>query len=181
MCHKTKPNSFVYIQLNGQTVIFLTIRFNLSHLFAHSLKDHTVLFDPYIESCTTTPGQNGPDSIGNVGLLRIPKGSKTGASPSACLVSYPGTLFGRKFYPSAEMQLVYSTVPVDWAEDEKRDLLFVIWDRILLKTHIIVCIRVKGSLFDVVANMLVCDIIVSKFDLQSLYVFLLDLFPRERN
>ena len=29
--------SFVYTWLNGQTVIFLTIEFNASHLFVHSL------------------------------------------------------------------------------------------------------------------------------------------------
>ena len=37
--------SFVYIQLNSQKVIFLTIQFNISHLLAHSLNGQTVLFD----------------------------------------------------------------------------------------------------------------------------------------
>ena len=40
--------------------------------------------------------------------------SIAGASPSDCLVSYAAhTLW--ESYPSAEMQSVYSTVPVDWA------------------------------------------------------------------
>ena len=39
----------------------------------------------------TTPGQNGPGSDGNEGLLRIPQSSHiTGASPSDSLMSYPG-------------------------------------------------------------------------------------------
>ena len=52
----------------------------------------------------------------NEGVLSIPQSSSiTAASPSDCLISYLGHLFG-KSYPTAEMQLVYSTVPVDWTE-----------------------------------------------------------------
>ena len=44
-------------------------------------------------------------------VLRIPQSSSiTGASPSDCLVSYPGHLLG-EIYPSAEMQFLYSTAP----------------------------------------------------------------------
>ena len=32
-----KHKSFVYTQLNDQTVLFQTIQFSVSHLFAHSL------------------------------------------------------------------------------------------------------------------------------------------------
>ena len=32
-----KHQSFVYTLLNGQTVLLLTIQFNISHLFEHSL------------------------------------------------------------------------------------------------------------------------------------------------
>ena len=39
----------------------------------------------------TTPGQSGPGSDGNEGLLRILQSSSiTGTSPSGCLVSYTG-------------------------------------------------------------------------------------------
>ena len=45
-------------------------------------------------SCTllgaTTPGQSGPVSNGNEGVLHIPQISRAGASPSDSLVSYPG-------------------------------------------------------------------------------------------
>ena len=68
-----------------------------------------------ILSGATTPGQSGPGSDGNEGVLRIPQSSSfTGTSPSDCLVSYPGhSLVGS--YSSAEVQLVYSTAPADWA------------------------------------------------------------------
>ena len=44
-------------------------------------------------SGSTTPGQCGPGSDGNEGVLCIPQSpSITGTSPSDCLVSYPGHL-----------------------------------------------------------------------------------------
>ena len=46
-------------------------------------------------SGATTPGQIGPGSNGNEGVLCIPQSSSiTAASPSDCLVSYPGHLLG---------------------------------------------------------------------------------------
>ena len=69
-------------------------------------------------SGTTIPGQCGPGSDGNEGLLRIPQSSSiTRTSRLNCLVSYPGHLFGGwGSYPTAEAQLVYSTAPVNWAD-----------------------------------------------------------------
>ena len=70
-------------------------------------------------SGATTPGQSGPGSDGNEGLLRIPQSSSTaGTSSSDCLVSYLGHSFGGGSYPSAEVQPVYSTAPADWANRE---------------------------------------------------------------
>ena len=63
-------------------------------------------------SGTTTPCQSGPESNGNEGVPRFPQSSKTGASPSDCLVSYPGHSL-EESYPSTEMQLVYSTAQAD--------------------------------------------------------------------
>ena len=52
----------------------------------------------------------------NEGVLCIPKSSSIiGASPSECLVSYPGNLFWES-YSSVEMQSVYSTATTDWAK-----------------------------------------------------------------
>ena len=46
---------------------------------------------------------------------RVNRSKHNRASPSDCLVLYPGHLLVGS-YPSAEMQSVYSTVPTDWAE-----------------------------------------------------------------
>ena len=46
------------------------------------------------------PGQSGPGSNGNEGVLRIPQSSSiTGTLPSDCLVSYPGHLLGGGLIP----------------------------------------------------------------------------------
>ena len=72
-------------------------------------------------SGATTPGQSGPGSDDNEGVLHIPQSSSiAGTSPSDCLVSYPGhSLGGVGSYPSAEKQSVYSTAfPADWANKQ---------------------------------------------------------------
>ena len=49
-------------------------------------------------SGATIPGQSGPGSNGNEGVLRIPQNlSITGTLPSDCLVSYPGHSLGVGF------------------------------------------------------------------------------------
>ena len=66
-------------------------------------------------SGATTPGQSGPGSDGNEGVLRIPQSfSITRAEQSDCLVSCTGHAL-RESYPSAMMQSVYSAAPADWA------------------------------------------------------------------
>ena len=42
--NSTEHQSFVYTHLNDQTILFLTIQFSISHLFA-LFKSQTVLFD----------------------------------------------------------------------------------------------------------------------------------------
>ena len=42
-----------------------------------------------VPSGATTPRQNGPESNNNERVRHIPQSSKTGASPSDCLASYP--------------------------------------------------------------------------------------------
>ena len=79
----------------------------------HSL----VLFDRTL-SGATTPGQSGPQSDVNEGVLNNPKSSGvTGTSPLDCLVSYPGHSLG-EVYPSSEKQLVYSTASSNLAIEE---------------------------------------------------------------
>ena len=43
-----KYQTLVYKPLNDQTVPFKTIQFSVNHLYAYSLNDQTVLFDPLI-------------------------------------------------------------------------------------------------------------------------------------
>ena len=62
-----------------------------------------------ILSDATIPGQIGPVS-NDKRVLCIPQ-----SSPSDCLVSYPEHLL-REFYPSAEMQSVYSVAQVNRAK-----------------------------------------------------------------
>ena len=66
-------------------------------------------------SGATTPGQSGPGSDVNEGVLRIHHSSSImGALPSDCLLTYPGHSLGETYF-SAEMQSVYSAGPVDLA------------------------------------------------------------------
>ena len=91
------------MQLNNQT-----IQFSISTQF----KCQTALFDPG----ATTSGQSELGSDGNEGVLRISQSSSvSGALPSDCLVLCPGYSLG-EYYPSAEMQLVYSAAPADRAK-----------------------------------------------------------------
>ena len=67
-------------------------------------------------SSATTPGQSGPESNGNEGVLCIlQSASITGTSKSDCSVSYPVHSLGGS-YPSIEIQSVYSTAPANWGK-----------------------------------------------------------------
>ena len=71
-----------YIQLINRTVLFLIIQFSISHLFNLQIGRYQVF-----------PLQARVDllSNGNEEVLLIPQSTSiTGASPSNCLVSYPG-------------------------------------------------------------------------------------------
>ena len=69
----------------SQTVLNQTIQFGVSMQFSSFQPIHRAL------SGATIPGQSGPVSNGNEGVLRIPQSSIiTWTSPSDCLVSYPG-------------------------------------------------------------------------------------------
>ena len=65
-------------------------------------------------------GESGLESNGNEGVLHSPLSSIiTGTSQSDCLGSYPGHSLGEGgSYPSAEVQLVYSTAPAEWARQD---------------------------------------------------------------
>ena len=58
-------------------------------------------------SDANTPSQSKPGNDENKEVLHIPQSSSiTGASPSDCLVSYPGHSL-EESYPSAEIHSVY--------------------------------------------------------------------------
>ena len=66
-------------------------------------------------SGTATLSQCRRRSAGNKRVFHILQiSSITGTSQLDCLVSYPGHSLGG-IYPSAEMQLLYSTSPAEWA------------------------------------------------------------------
>ena len=99
--------------------VLLTIQFSIGHYFALSLMSNSSiwLIDRTLPG-TTTLSQSGPWSDGKEEVLRSPQSSSiTGASPSDCLMSYPGHSLGRGSYPSAEMQSVYSTTPANWTAE----------------------------------------------------------------
>ena len=73
-----------------------------------------------------TLGQSGPGSDGNEGVLHILLSSSTGALLSDGLMSYPGHSFWGGSYPSAEMQLVYFTIPANWAKANLSKFVFKI-------------------------------------------------------
>ena len=86
-------------------------------------------------SGATTPGQSRPGSDGNERVLCIPQiSSFTGSSPSDCLMIYPGHSLG-KSYPSAEIQLVYSSAPADWAIMLTSIFLYLNFECFLTATH----------------------------------------------
>ena len=65
-------------------------------------------------SGATTPGQSGPGSDGNEGVLHITQSSSiTEASPSDCFVSYLRHSLGET-NAGAEMQSMDSAAPANW-------------------------------------------------------------------
>ena len=108
-----KYQSFVYSELNDQTVLFQTIQFSISHLSAYSLNVKQF----YLTHRWIPIRYYGPGSNSNEGVQRIPQSSSiTEASLSGCLMLYPRhSLGGGVPFLSAEMQLVYSTAAADWA------------------------------------------------------------------
>ena len=95
---------------------------------------------------------------GNKEVLHIPQSSSiTGVSLSDCLVSYPG------HYPSAEMQLVYSTAPADWA----RNLLNIKLENIT-NLSMFNMIHMRKTSVNYECKCASSCVMVSKLDLESL-------------
>ena len=89
-----KHQSFVYTQLNDQTILFQTIQFSISHLFAHSLNVKQFYLIHRNLAGATTLGQSGPVSNGNEGYSSFPKALVLLAPHHQILVSYQGHSLG---------------------------------------------------------------------------------------
>ena len=100
------PNQVILIKVSNNSVehkytvkfknsLFKTIQLSVITLFSYIWP-----IDRTLPSATSM-SQSGPGSNGIEGTLCIPQ-----ASPSDCLVSYPGHSFGES---------MYSAVPADWA------------------------------------------------------------------
>ena len=67
--------------------------------------------------CILTESERSMELIALKGVPQISQNFSTGASSSDCLINIPTnpdhSLDGEMFYPSAEVQSVYSTSPVD--------------------------------------------------------------------
>ena len=101
---------FVNTQLNVKTVLFWTIQFSINTHFS-SIWPIDRLYQVLPHRARVDLG-----AMVNKGRSAFPKAPVLlEASPSDCLVSYPGHSLER-FYPSAEMQSVYFTAPADWAK-----------------------------------------------------------------
>ena len=85
--------SSVYSQLNGQTVLFLTIWFNVGHLFAHNL-NHKQFYLTHIGPYQMLPLWVGVNLrvMAIKGYSTFPQSSSAGALLSDCLISHPGHL-----------------------------------------------------------------------------------------
>ena len=120
--NSSRFKSFVYIMLNGFTVLFQPIWFNISQLSAHSL--NVKLFYLIKEWDPIKCFHSGPEWTREQWQSRvhhIPQSSSiTGVSPSDFLVSYLWHWLVGGSYPSVEMQSIYSTAPANWALEATR-------------------------------------------------------------
>ena len=84
-----KYQSFVYTQLNDQTVLFQPIQFSISTQFSSIWPVDRTLWS------ANTPGKSGTGSDGNKGVFSIPRScSITRASPSDCFCVISSILIG---------------------------------------------------------------------------------------
>ena len=121
----------------------------------------------WIVACVSNPQLSEKLSISIEGVFRIPQSSSTtGTPPSDCLVSYTGHSL-EKFYPSAEVQSVYSIATL--AKSNHLQLFhFFHWYFIIAEVQTVNSTPPSADWASVVvANMLDCNIVVNEFKLQS--------------
>ena len=123
-------NNHLFTQLNDQTVLFQTIQFSISHLFAFSLNVKQFYLTPLIEPYQVLPLRIRVD----LGVMAM-KGYTAFAKVSPLLDPHYQMVYFHiqdtcceveEFYPSVEKQSVYSTAPADWVEP--------VWDYITTRS-----------------------------------------------
>ena len=95
---------------------------------------------------TDTTPQGGPGSNGNVGILFIPRSSRTDGSLWNGLVSCQDTRRNRAPYQSAETQSTYSKALVDWAIHTRTNVIISKTRR--LPTFLSALILIMSAIFD---------------------------------
>ena len=114
--HLNEPAHFLHTVKWFQVLLYSTN--NLKSVICFRTVCSIWLIDRTL-SGASTPGQSGPGSNSNEGVLHFPQIWKAEASPSDCFVSLSGHSLGEGSYFSAEVQLVYSTARSDWAGESK--------------------------------------------------------------
>ena len=112
-----KHQSFVYKQLNDQTVLFLTIQLNISHLFAPSLnvKQFYLIYRFVIYQVLSLQVRVDLGVMAIKGYSVSPKLQDWNLTIRWFNVISRTIVEGGGSYPSAEWQLVYSVTPAVWA------------------------------------------------------------------
>ena len=111
-----KHQSFVYSQLNDQTILFQIIQFSISIQF----KCQTIWPIDRTQSGVTTLGQSGPESNGSEKVHYIPQIPTDWSLAIRWFNVTFRTLVGGSFTPSVEIQSVYSTAPAEWTDNQLR-------------------------------------------------------------
>ena len=101
-----KHQSFVHRLLNDQTVLFLTIQFNIRHFFAHSLNVKHLYFTHYL--VLELQVRMDMEAMTMKRYSTFPK--TPGIEPHHQIILCSIRMLIGMGYSSAEMQSVYSTV-----------------------------------------------------------------------
>ena len=83
-------NSNLFTRVNDPTVLFLTIQFSRSHLFAHCFNIKQFYLTHREEPSNNNPARVNPGMFAVKGYSIFPRDSQTVTSPSDNLMSYQG-------------------------------------------------------------------------------------------
>ena len=130
-----KHQSFIYSQLNDETVLFLTIQFSISHFFALSLFVKQFYLTYRYDPIRCHHSEWSWEWWQWKGTPHSPKLQHYWSLTIGLINVISSTLIEGEFYPSAEMQLVYSTVLISWVVSYEF-LPTAIWYQVFLSNTI---------------------------------------------